>query len=54
VIKVVQKRFGKPLEFDEVELSVAADLRQRVISNYATNLRSQYKIKVDQAAINKM
>lgn len=47
VIKVVQRRFGKALEFDEVELPVRSALRQQLVRNYIDVLRKQAKIKVE-------
>jgi peptidyl-prolyl cis-trans isomerase C len=44
IIFVKEKRMGKPLEFDEVELRVKNDLRQDVTSAYVSNLKKQAKV----------
>lgn len=47
VIKIVEKKIGKPLEYDEVELKVKNDLKQQLIQNFVADLRKQAKISVD-------
>lgn len=54
VIKVVDKKSGKPLEYDEVELRVKGMMRQELAQQYVANLKKQAKIEVDQKAIDKM
>ncbi len=51
IIKVVDKKAGRPLEYDEVELNVKARLRQELIQNYVSKLRSQAKIQVNEKAL---
>jgi peptidyl-prolyl cis-trans isomerase C len=53
LIKVVQRRLGKTLEFDEVELRAKELLKQQLIKNYTDEIKKQYPIKVDQAAADK-
>ena len=53
IIKVIEKRMGKSLEFAEVELRVRDALRAELIRDYTDKLRAQSKIKVDPAAIEK-
>jgi len=53
VIKVIEKRIGKPLEFSEVELRVRDGLRAELIRDYTDKLRGQATIKVDEAAVEK-
>jgi parvulin-like peptidyl-prolyl isomerase len=51
VVKILEKKIGKPLEFDEVELRVADALRQQLIKNYLNSLRKESKIQIDTAAL---
>jgi peptidyl-prolyl cis-trans isomerase C len=53
VIRVMQKKFGKPLEFDEVELRVREIVREQETRNFADSLRKQLPIEVDQKAVDK-
>ncbi|MEO5970398.1 MAG: peptidylprolyl isomerase [Bdellovibrionia bacterium] len=53
VIKVIQKRAGKPLEYSEVELRVRDALRAELIRDYTDKLRAQATIKVDEGAVEK-
>jgi peptidyl-prolyl cis-trans isomerase C len=53
IIKVVSKKPGKPLKFEEVEAKVKNDLRTDLTQNYVGNLRKQAKVEVDEKAINK-
>jgi peptidyl-prolyl cis-trans isomerase C len=54
VIRVVEKKTGKPLEFDEVELRVKDLLRQQLVRNYVDSLKQQAKITVDNKALEKL
>ena len=47
IIKVIQKKFGNPFEFDEVELRVKDTLRQQLVRNYVDNLKLQAKIQIN-------
>lgn len=47
VIKVIEKRIGKALEFSEVELRVRDALRAELIRDYTDKLRTQATIKID-------
>jgi len=53
IIKIVDKRPGKALEYDEVELQVKNALRQELIRNYVESLKGQAKIKVENVAAGK-
>ncbi|MGE0614326.1 MAG: peptidylprolyl isomerase [Bacteriovoracia bacterium] len=48
VIKVVDKKNGNTLGYDEVELRVKADLRQKLIRAMVSDLRAKAKITVTQ------
>jgi peptidyl-prolyl cis-trans isomerase C len=54
IIKVLEKKAGKVLEYSDVESKVKSDLQQELASSYMTNLRSQAKISIDDKALNKM
>jgi peptidyl-prolyl cis-trans isomerase C len=45
VIKVVDRKVGKTLEFSEVEQRVRADYQRELLKNYVLNLRKNAKIK---------
>ena len=45
IIKIVEKKSGKPLEFGEVELRVKADMRQELVSQYLGKLKSTAKLE---------
>jgi peptidyl-prolyl cis-trans isomerase C len=51
VVKVIERKIGKPLGFDEVELRAINALRQQLGRNYIDGLRSNAKIKIDQQAL---
>lgn len=51
VIKVVQKKIGKILNYDEVELRVKNDLRQDLATNYLGKLRKASKIEINNPAL---
>jgi len=53
IVKVIDKRLGKSLGFDEVELQVRNALRQDLVRNYVDSLKGQSKIKVDNVALEK-
>jgi peptidyl-prolyl cis-trans isomerase C len=44
VIKVIDRKIGKPMEYDEVELRVKNDLRQELINSYLVNLKKTAKV----------
>ena len=47
IIKVVEKRIGKPLEYDEVELRVKNDLKQDLMASYVGKLKEQAKVEIE-------
>lgn len=53
LIKVVDRKVGKQLEYTEVELRVRNDLRQELVQGYLGKLKQQAKIQVDDKALNK-
>lgn len=54
IIKVIDKKLGKPLEFGEVELRVKNEMGQELRQTYVGNLRKQAKIEVNDKALEKM
>ena len=54
VIKVVDKRVGKPLEYHEVELRVKNDMRQDLVQAYLADIKKTAKIQIDEKAIEKL
>ncbi len=54
IIKVIKKKPGKPLEFDEVVLRVKSDLRDSLTRNYVSSLRKQAKVEIDDKAVDKL
>jgi peptidyl-prolyl cis-trans isomerase C len=52
VIKVVERKAGKPLNYDEVELRVKNELRQELTQNYLGTLKKQAKIEINEKALN--
>jgi len=53
VIKIIDRKLGRPLEYDEVELKVKGTLRDELIENYVADVRSKAKITLDEAALKK-
>ncbi len=54
IIKIVEKKLGKPLGFDEVELRVKSELLRIMRENYVGKLKADAAIKVDDKALDKM
>ncbi|MEK6579008.1 MAG: peptidylprolyl isomerase [Bdellovibrionota bacterium] len=54
IIKVVEKKIGKLMEYSEVELKVKNDLKQDLIQTYVSKLKKQSKITVDEKAVEKL
>jgi len=54
LIKIVDRKPGKPMNYDEVELRVKNDLRQDMIQSYVSGLKKQAKVQVDDKAVEKM
>ena len=46
VIKVVDKKLGKPLEFSEVESQVRESLRQQLVGAYTSDLKSKARVQI--------
>ena len=53
IIKVVEKKLGKPLEFTEVELKVKDQLRQELTQEYVGKLKDEAKVSIDEKALEK-
>jgi len=54
VIKVVKKKPGHALEFDEVMLDVREELTRILGQNYVGSLKQQAKIQIDDKALDKL
>lgn len=54
VIKVIDKKVGKTLEFHEVEMKVRNALKQQLIQNYVEKLKDTAKVSVDEKALEKL
>ncbi len=48
IIKVTDKKIGKVLGYEEVELRVKADLQKEFVQNYVTQLKKTSSISVDE------
>ena len=51
VIKVIEKRPGKPLEFNEVEIRARELLRAELTREYASSLRKQAQVVLNPQAL---
>lgn len=51
IIKVIQKKPGKPIGYDEIELRVQNEFRQELTRTYIYKLRAQSKIQVNDQAL---
>lgn len=54
IIKILEKRTGKALEFDEVELRVKNELRQELVQGYVSQIKKSAKIEIDDKSIEKL
>ncbi len=54
LIKVVERKIGQPMTYDEVELRVKADLRSELMKNYVAQLRKQAKVQIDDKAVDSL
>lgn len=54
IIKVTERKVGKPLSYDEVELKVKNELREELARNYIAGLRKQAKVQVDDKAVDSL
>lgn len=54
IIRVIDKKPGKALEYDEVELRVKNDLRQELTTAYVGGLKKQAKIEIDEKSLDKL
>jgi len=51
VIKVVEKKPGKPLEYDEVEMRVKQEMQHDVVNAYVSKLKQTAKIQVEEKTL---
>jgi len=54
IIKVIEKKPGKTMTFEEAELKATGLLRQKVGQDYLAKLREQAKINIDDKTIDKL
>jgi parvulin-like peptidyl-prolyl isomerase len=54
LIKIVDKKSGKILQFDEVELKVRNAMRQDLVGAYVGKLKQQAKVQVDDKAVDRL
>lgn len=54
VIKVIERKMGKPLSLSDVQYRVRSDLFQSVRQDYVGKLRQQAKINVQDKVIDKL
>ena len=54
IIKVLKKKVGKPLNYDEVELHVKEELKQKIVEDYVSKLRGRAKIQLDEKSLEKI
>jgi parvulin-like peptidyl-prolyl isomerase len=54
IIKVLEKKPGKAMTYEEVELRVKGDLRQELQSKYLSALKKQAKIQINDKAIDSL
>jgi len=54
VIRIVDKKMGRQLDFDEVELQVKAMMKQDALTDYLTSLKKTAKIAIDEKALEKL
>jgi len=51
VIKVIKKKFGKVMDFADVELKAQNDLRQELAQSFVSKLRKDAKVEINDKAI---
>lgn len=54
LIKVVEKKVGRALNYDEVELKVKDALRQELARDYVNRLKSAAKVTINEKALNSL
>jgi peptidyl-prolyl cis-trans isomerase C len=54
VIKVIGRRPGKALEYEDVQLRVMSDMQEELKRGYLDKLKSQAKITIDDKALDKL
>jgi hypothetical protein len=54
VIKVIERKMGKPLSLSDIQYRVRSDLFQAVRQDYVGKLRQQAKINVQDKVIDKL
>ncbi len=53
LIKVLKRKPGKAMNYDEVELQVKADLRRELAEDFVYKLKQNAKVSIDDTALNK-
>ncbi len=58
IIKVVDKKTGKPLEFEKIQNNIfqrlTAEKQKEVFDTFIENLRKSYKVEINQDAVSKL
>ncbi len=54
IIKIVEKKLGKPMTFDEVEMRVKQDLGRTLKDAYVGKLKKEAKIQINEQGIDKI
>jgi parvulin-like peptidyl-prolyl isomerase len=58
IVKVTDKKFGKPIEFDKVQRVImqrlAAEQQKEAFDSYVEQLRKSYKIQINKEALSKL
>ncbi len=47
IIKVLDKKMGRAMEYDEVELKVKSEMRDELIKDYMSQLKKQAKVQIN-------
>jgi len=54
IIKIVDKKLGKPMTFDEVEMRVKQDLGRTLKDGYVGKLKKEAKIQINEKSLDKI
>lgn len=54
LIKIVEKKVGKPMNYDEVELKVKNDFKQEMVETFVVDKKKASKITIDEKNLDKL
>ena len=54
IIKIIDRKTGKTMTYDEAEVKVKNDLKQELVHDYVTDLKKEAKVQIDDKALEKM